>query len=183
MNRILVLSLVLLFSLPARAANKAEEVNIAVPKDQETCFSPDEPCDIKLWKFIQTAQKTLDVAIYDLTHPKIAHEIMVASKKIAVRVVADRRQAKGEHSLVPLLIKAGVPVRYGYQRGIMHDKFTVLDGKWIETGSYNYTNNASNKNQENQLYLNNPKIVEQYQKRFEKIWAEAKPPKTELSQR
>ena len=90
----------------------------------------------------------------------------MASKRIPVRVLVDLRQAKGVHTLVPLLIKGGIPVRIGNQRGIMHNKFTVLDGQWVETGSFNYTNNASDKNNENQLYLNNPKVVEQYRKRF-----------------
>ena len=151
-----------------------KEAMIAVPKDKEVCFSPDERCDVKLWKFIQTAQKTLDVAVYDITHPKIVHEILVASKKIKVRVVVDRKQSKGEHSLVDLLIKGGAAVKFGKQRGIMHNKFTVVDGARLETGSFNYSNNATNNNQENQLYLEDPAAVRRYADRFEKMWSEGK---------
>jgi phosphatidylserine/phosphatidylglycerophosphate/cardiolipin synthase-like enzyme len=149
------------------------------PGDLEVCFSPVELCDVKLVKFIKTATKSIDVAIYDINLDQVVHELLVASKKIPVRIIADRRQAKGDHSLVPLLIKAGAQVRFGRQRGVMHNKFTIVDGKMIELGSFNYTNNASKNNNENQLYIANPSVVERYQKRFNEMWADAFPPKGE----
>jgi phosphatidylserine/phosphatidylglycerophosphate/cardiolipin synthase-like enzyme len=75
---------------------------------------------------------------------------------------------------VPLLIKAGAQVKYGHQRGIMHDKFMIVDGSRLETESFNYTNHASIANQENQVYLSTPEIVKAYNDRFEKIWKEAR---------
>ncbi len=152
-----------------------DERSVSAPQDQEVCFSPDEPCDVKLIKFAQSAQKSIDVAIYDINLDKLVHELLVASRKIPVRIVVDRRQAKGEHSLVPLLIKAGAQVRYGRQRGIMHNKFMIVDHKRVELGSFNYTNHASIANNENQIYLSNPVVVERYNKRFEEIWSKAAP--------
>lgn len=143
---------------------------VQVPADLETCFSPDEPCDTKLVKFIQSAQKSIDVAIYDITLDQVAHHLLVASKKIPVRILVDRRQAKGPHSLVPLLIKAGAQVKFGKQRGIMHNKFTLVDEKMLQTGSFNYTNGASQKNNENQIYIAQPQVVAAYKKRFEDLW-------------
>ncbi len=151
----------------------AGDALVAAPQDKEVCFSPDESCDVKLWKFIQTAQKSLDVAIYDITHEKIVHELLVASKKITVRIIVDRKQSKGHHSLVGLLIKGGANVKFGKQRGIMHDKFIVVDGKRLETGSFNYSSNAYRNNQENQIYLDDPTIVQRYVRQFEKMWNDA----------
>jgi phosphatidylserine/phosphatidylglycerophosphate/cardiolipin synthase-like enzyme len=155
-----------------------EAVNAALvqpPKDQEVCFSPDEPCDIKLIKFIDSAEKSLEIAVFDVTLDSFVHHVLVKSKKIPVRVLVDKRQGKGEHSLVGTLVKGGVSVRYGKQRGIMHNKFTIVDGKAIETGSFNYTNNASFNNNENQIYLWNSNIVDRYKKRFEEIWSVGTP--------
>jgi phosphatidylserine/phosphatidylglycerophosphate/cardiolipin synthase-like enzyme len=148
---------------------------ISEPKDQELCFSPEEPCDLKLTKFIQTAKQSIDIAVYDINRDQLVHELIVASRKIPVRVIVDQRQSKGNHSLVPLLIKAGIPVRFGRQRGYMHNKFTIVDRKMIETGSYNYTNHATEANHENQIYLGSPTIVERYQNQFNGIWNHAKP--------
>ncbi len=160
-------------TLVGMAAAKVEEALVRPPQDNEICFSPVESCDVKLWKFIQSAQKSLDVALFDITHPKVVHEILVASKRIPVRVVVDKRQARGEHSLVELLIKGGANVKYGRQRGIMHNKFTIVDNARLETGSFNYTNHATEANNENQIYLGTPAVVERYHARFEEIWREA----------
>lgn len=184
MTPVLLLSLALPSTTFARKRKKdpsqslshaVQEMTVAPPVDGETCFTPEEPCDIKLAKFMASAQKSLDVAIFDLNLDQLAHQILVQSRKIAVRVVVDRRQAKNKDSLVPLLIKGGVQVRIGRQRGIMHNKFTIVDGRMIETGSYNYTHGAAFNNNENQLYLANPAIVKRYQERFERIWREASP--------
>lgn len=147
---------------------------VVAPKPNEVCFAPIEPCDIKLSKFIESATKTLDVAIFDLNLDQVAHQILVKSKTVKVRVVVDDRQAKSDHSLVSTLRKGGVDIRIGRQRGIMHNKFTIVDGARLETGSFNYTNGAAFKNNENQVYLDTPAIVSRYIQRFDQIWKEAK---------
>lgn len=158
-------------------SSQIDEKSVTAPQDMEVCFSPDEPCDIKLIKLVQSAQKSIDVAIFDINLDQLVHELLVASKKMPVRILVDVRQAKGNHSLVPLLIKAGAQVRVGRQRGVMHNKFLIVDGRMLETGSFNYTNHASRANNENQIYLANPTVVSRYQKRFEKIWEEGRIPK------
>lgn len=168
-------------TLAEKAGHAIQAALVTAPKDGEVCFSPDEPCDIKLLKFLESAQKSIDIAIYDINLDSLAHQILVLSKKIPVRVVVDKRQTKERNSVVPMLLKAGANVRYGHQRGIMHNKFVIVDGRMIETGSFNYTNHAARANNENQVYLATPTIVTRYQKRFEEIWADAKTPLRSVS--
>jgi hypothetical protein len=160
-------------SVVKKAKRMIDEAMVKTPQDQEICFSPAELCDVKLIKLVQSAQKSIDLAIYDINLDQLVHEILLQSKKIPVRLIVDRRQAQGNHSLVPLLKKAGTNIRYGHQRGIFHNKFTIVDHKMIETGSFNYTHHAATANHENQIYLANPKIVETYQKHFDDLWAQA----------
>ena len=154
--------------------DEVELATVTPPKDNEICFSPDEPCHYKLKKFIESATKTLDVAIYDLNEDSIVHAILVKSKQIKVRVVVDKKQSKGNHSQVSLLQKAGVELRFGHQRGIMHDKFVITDGARLETGSFNYTHHAATANQENQVYLSTPEILSRYNARFNKMWLDSR---------
>jgi hypothetical protein len=92
---------------------------------------------------------------------------------------------EGAHSLVSALIRAkaekpnlNLEVRYGVQRGIMHNKFTIRDGEtrdaMLETGSFNYTRPASESNNENQIYISVKNVVKAYNDRFETIWEKAK---------
>jgi phosphatidylserine/phosphatidylglycerophosphate/cardiolipin synthase-like enzyme len=147
----------------------------AISSADEVCFSPDEECDVRLAQLIASARSSVDVAVYDINLDQVVHQLLVQSRKIKIRVLVDRRQAKTQKSLVPLLIKGGAQVRYGYQRGIMHNKFVIVDGKTLETGSFNFTRGAAIMNQENQVYLTSPAIVERYKKRFERSWAEGRP--------
>ncbi|MGZ3699798.1 MAG: phospholipase D-like domain-containing protein, partial [Bdellovibrionota bacterium] len=94
------------------------------------------------------------------------------AKQIPVRIVVDRRQAKGSHSGVKTLLQGGIELKYGHQRGIMHNKFVIVDGRALETGSFNHTHHAATANNENQIYLFKSAIVSRYRKRFEKLWAE-----------
>lgn len=160
-----------------QAAKTAASSLVAAPKDGEVCFSPEEACDAKLVKFVHSAQLSLDIAIFDVTLDSFVHELIVRARQLPVRVLVDRRQAKGEHSLVKTLLEGGVEVRFGHQRGIMHNKFVLVDAKRVETGSFNFTTNATANNNENQVYLADPSIVERYRARFERIWRESSVPK------
>lgn len=139
-----------------------------------SCFSPDGGCDEVVVSLIRKARKSLDIAVFDVTHPQIVHEILVASKKVKVRLIVDRRQSKGPHSLVSTFLRSGLEVRSGKQRGIMHHKFVIVDGAELETGSFNFSLGASRRNQENQVYLTDPLIVKKFEDQFEKMWSEAR---------
>lgn len=135
------------------------------------CFSPDVDCSKPLINILQQSKNSLDIAIYDLNYPSITSAIIGQSAKVKVRVVVDKEQSKTHSSLVAMLVKAGIPVKYGKQKGIMHNKFMVIDRFYVETGSYNYTDRASLANHENQIYTNDPDVVNAYIGEFEKMWA------------
>jgi phosphatidylserine/phosphatidylglycerophosphate/cardiolipin synthase-like enzyme len=138
----------------------------------DTCFSPMEACDLKLIAFINTSAKTLDVAIYSMTHAGIAAAIIAAQKRgVIVRMVVDRQQSLGSSSLTGQLTAAHVNLRIGNLQGIMHDKYTLVDLRSVEAGSFNYSNNATVNNAENQIYLNDPTTVAKYENNFQILWA------------
>ena len=156
--------------LAEQIVEMVDEKFMPPPKSNEVCFSPENHCDIKLLKFIQSAEKSIDIAIYDINLDQIVHAVLVKAKTIPVRILVDQKQAKTRNSLVSTLKAAGANLKFGRQRGIMHNKFTLIDGKRLETGSFNYTHGGAFMNNENQIYLDTPEIVEAYKARFEKIW-------------
>ncbi len=143
--------------------------------DKMMCFSPSEPCDLKLIQFIQSAEKSIDIAIFDITHPEITKTICQKAQTIPVRIIVDKRQAKRERSTVKTLLNSKALIRYGTQKGIMHHKFMIIDQLKLQTGSFNYTRKGSSANHENQIYLFDPSIVTGYQKKFDEMWIQAKP--------
>lgn len=165
--KVLRLALGLVLSSASFAATSGADA----PRDMEVCFSPRENCDDKLIAFLAGARHSLDVAIYSLNLPSIANALVEASQRgVAMRVLVDRLQSKGTSSGVPRLLSANIKVRIGNFSGIMHNKYTILDGRELETGSFNYSAAASDKNAENQIYIFHPDVVARYQANFEEMW-------------
>jgi len=46
----------------------------------------------------------------------------------------------------------------------------VVDGEWVVTGSYNFTNSGFARNNENLLILRDSSLAQRYQREVEAIW-------------
>lgn len=53
--------------------------------------------------------------------------------------------------------------------GIMHNKFCVIDNQLVITGSYNWTNNAETRNDENVTVQYDPKSATEYSVKFKEL--------------
>lgn len=117
------------------------------------------------------ATTSLYVAAYQLTDPAVVQTIMDAHKRgVKVTVYVDRTQQANE--AVTSLVKTGVDCRVDKAHRIMHHKFQIVDGKHVQTGSYNYSRNAYTVNAENVLYIqNNPEVAKRYLEEFTRLLA------------
>jgi len=95
---------------------------------------------------------------------------------VKVQVVADKKGNSSQYTAVTFLANQGVPVRLNGRYAIHHHKFMVIDGKHVETGSFNYSAAAVNKNAENVLVLRDvPELAAQYAAEWQRLWNEAEP--------
>ena len=136
--------------------------------------SPAGGIQAALLALVESASVSVDVAIFDFTAGRLADALLRARERgVAVRIVADARQARGRRSVLPRLSAAGVAVHlvHGRGRGIMHDKFAVFDARRLVTGSYNWTDSAERANFENALVLDDPRLVARYADAFERLFA------------
>jgi phosphatidylserine/phosphatidylglycerophosphate/cardiolipin synthase-like enzyme len=82
----------------------------------------------------------------------------------------------GRYSAVTFLANQGVPVRTNSRYAIHHHKFIVVDGRHVQTGSFNYSAAAVGKNAENVLVVRDaPALAEQYAAEWQRLWDEAEP--------
>jgi len=101
---------------------------------------------------ISEAKESLFIAAYQFTSPDIVRAVVAAAKRgVRVHAVLDRTQAKGDSQAA--LVAAGIECRIDERFRIMHHKVLVVDGRHVETGSFNYTLSADKANAENALYL------------------------------
>jgi len=141
----------------------------------QDAFSPNQGATQLVIKTIGEAKKTIRVAAYNFTSKPIGEALVEAQNSgVDVEVVLDKSQRTGRGSLYLFLKESGVPTRINEKYHIMHDKFMLIDGKTLETGSFNYTKSAEENNAENVLVVRrNRKVDEDYASQWEKLWAEA----------
>ena len=138
-------------------------------------FSPDGGCQKAVITEISKAQKFIDIAMYSFTSREIAQELVKAqARHVKIRIVLDRGQKTEEYSKSRYLISKGVDVKFHLGLGLMHNKFAVIDGRVLLTGSFNWTASAEEKNEENLLILNDQELIKTYKKRFEYLFGKAR---------
>ena len=141
--------------------------------ETEVYLSPNGGIRDRLLRAINHTKATIDLAIFDFTSGELAGALLAAKERgVAIRIVADARQAQGKHSEIPWLLEKGIKVRLagGNRRGIMHHKFAIFDGRLLVTGSYNWTDSAERFNRETLIILDEPAIVQRYQVSFEGLF-------------
>jgi phosphatidylserine/phosphatidylglycerophosphate/cardiolipin synthase-like enzyme len=123
---------------------------------------------------ISHAKHSIVMAAYSFTSKPIATALVDAKGRgVDVRLVADKRGNSGKYSATTFVANKNVPVRLNGKYAIMHNKFMVIDGTDVETGSFNYTQAAATKNAENALLLRGvPDLAASYTQDFEKLWSE-----------
>jgi phosphatidylserine/phosphatidylglycerophosphate/cardiolipin synthase-like enzyme len=140
--------------------------------DTKVYFSPNGGCQEAVIQEISKAQKTIVIAMYELTNRQISRELMKAKGRgVWIRIFLDQGEANGRYSQGKYLMNKGIDIRFYTGTGLMHNKFAVIDDKVLITGSYNWTVAAERENQDNLLIITDDNTVRQYALRFDTLWA------------
>jgi len=147
-----------------------------------TCFSPQGKCSTYIRREIEQAKQELLVAVYAFTSDELARALIQAKNRgISVRVIIDREfDLDNDRSKGKFLESQRIPVRRisglkltttDKERGLMHQKFAVIDRKVVFTGSYNWTRAAETLNDENLLFFRDAApLAEEYRATFFRLW-------------
>jgi hypothetical protein len=136
-------------------------------------FSPGGGVRSRIIAEIDQAQSTIDIAIYSFTADAIREALIAAkSRGIAIRIIADSSQADEAGAEIATLENAGFQVKRtsGLSGGIMHNKYMIIDGKLLVTGSYNWSANAEDRNYENAVFIQGSSLTQKYTDDFDRIW-------------
>ena len=134
-------------------------------------FAPSPKISAALCAFLRSAVRSIDVCAFDIGLEAVADTLIEAKKNhIQVRVVTDtdylKRNALGRIS------QAGIPVVSDRKKSLMHNKFIVVDSRYVWTGSYNLTDNGTWKNDNNAIVFESPEVAAGYLARFNQYWNE-----------
>jgi phosphatidylserine/phosphatidylglycerophosphate/cardiolipin synthase-like enzyme len=168
----LLLGLVL--AIPA-AADHAVHPN--PPGEGTTCptlvrFSPHGGAEQLVVETLRRARERVHVAIYGLTSPAIEaalHDLARAGVRVVLKADHVQSAGKAQAAALERLAAAGATVQVSRMSRLLHDKFAVVDGRWVITGSFNWTASAENRNRENVLVFDCPALAEAFEAEWEVI--------------
>ncbi|TPW21475.1 MAG: phospholipase D/Transphosphatidylase, partial [Elusimicrobia bacterium] len=147
---------------PPRDANPSVVFNgVALPS---YVFSPDSFAEDTVVKALDAAKKSIDVSMFTLTSPRVVRALAAAKDRgVKVRVLVDQSQHDEDFMkpFVDWLAFHGIPVKVNAGPNVdgpewaekNHNKFAVLDGKLVLSGSTNWTKSGFYTNFDNIFML------------------------------
>ncbi len=129
--------------------------------------------DERLVQLIGTAKRSIDVAAYELDLENVADALLAAKGRgVTVRLVTDTDNL--EDNAVRRLKDGGVPIVDDKRGAIMHDKFVIVDGHALVTGSWNLTTNCTYRNNNNAIYIESEALARNFQAEFNEMFEQGK---------
>jgi phosphatidylserine/phosphatidylglycerophosphate/cardiolipin synthase-like enzyme len=159
-----------MYSLPAKGSVKGVYFSLGITPSKD----PSLNCAKAICDLLKEAKNSAYIAIYSLTEPSIVQTMIETHKRgVEVAVVCDLTQSQGKTMSKALkqLEEGGITVKVAKkQRACMHNKCAIIDMRIVATGSYNFSKNATKRNDENLVVLEGRDIAEKYYKYvFERV--------------
>lgn len=123
---------------------------------------------------IGAASDTIDVALYGLNRQSVVSALIAARDRgVTLRVVSDDEAATGEYAdAYQTLTDEGITVVTDTSTSkIQHNKFLVIDGQVVWTGSVNFTDTGLTLNANNGIVITDTTLAGLYTAEFEEMWA------------
>ncbi|MEM1179358.1 MAG: phospholipase D-like domain-containing protein [Acidobacteriota bacterium] len=137
----------------------------------EVLFEPGDDCMGRLRRLFDGARSNVRVCVFTITDNRVVRSMLDAKRRgVAIRVISDNDKAYDLGSDIDRLRDEGIEVRCDRVPDHMHHKFAVFDDRIAVTGSYNWTRGAAEKNLENMLITDDPRLTSPYVDEFEKLW-------------
>lgn len=137
----------------------------------EVMFSPGQDIPENIAFYLSQAKKTIDLCVFTISDESLAHALKAAhARGVRVRLITDNNKMRDHGSQVKELARAGINVKIDNSRYHMHNKFGLIDGRIVFTGSYNWTYTAKMYNQENIIITTNYTLVHKFIDEFNRLW-------------
>jgi phosphatidylserine/phosphatidylglycerophosphate/cardiolipin synthase-like enzyme len=167
------------FGARAESSVAEQRVNIGGTTLQ-AFFSPEDKPAFLIADLVRNAEETVYFMAFAFTQEDIGQAMIEKFQEgVIVSGIFETRGSETVYSELPQFTCLEMPVRQDGNPRTFHHKVIIIDGRWVVTGSFNFSNNANENNHENVLVIDNPEIADAYLLEFEKRWDEAVSPDLE----
>jgi len=138
-------------------------------------FSPDDNVQASFVDLVNTAQKSIYFMAFSFTADSIGDAVRArAEEGVKVSGVMETEQVNSNIGTeFDPFKQAGLDVLRDGNEGLMHHKVMIIDENTVIFGSYNFTNSAETKNDENLIVVYNEEIAAQFIAEFQRVYAQA----------
>jgi phosphatidylserine/phosphatidylglycerophosphate/cardiolipin synthase-like enzyme len=152
----------------------------------ESCFAPEDNCGRTIVDTLQACKTRIRLMSFSITdfiprgpEPLSVRKTMptmktviLAKKKagVDIQAVLEGNKIHAPGSLAPVFLEAGIPIRADSNPALLHSKVITCDGKVTIIGSFNFSAEAENGNDENMLIVTSPAVARKYEQEFQRIW-------------
>ncbi len=135
-------------------------------KRVENYFCPEDKCSGKVIKEIEKANESITFYTFSFTDGDISQALIKKhSEGIKVVGLIEKTQ-RSDYDQYDELKNGKIEVNWYEKKYKLHDKVFVVDEAIVITGSYNPTENADKRNDENIIIIEDEKIAKEYLERF-----------------
>lgn len=111
-----------------------------------------------LMRLIDRAQESFYGAFYDVSSEEVIRKLLLANNRgVNVKLVVEKDNIR--QNGIELLRNVGIRVIMDDRSGLMHNKFAIIDGNIVWTGSYNVTDNGAYRNNNNAIEIHSTELA------------------------
>ncbi len=139
-------------------------------------FSPDDHVQASFLDLVNNAQESIYFMAFSFTADEIGDAVRArAQEGVTVAGVMETEQVNSNIGTeFDPFQQAKLDVVRDGNEGLMHHKVMIIDENTVILGSYNFTNSAETKNDENLIVIYNEEIAAQFIAEFQRVYAQTK---------
>ena len=120
-------------------------------------------------EFLASAEETIHGAFYDFSLMEAA-DVLIEKHRAGIEVALVSDSRYDDRDAIAACMAAGVPVVFDERSSYMHNKFCIVDGARVWTGSTNVTRNGMQRNDNNALIVVSAKLARNYLNEFQEMF-------------
>jgi phosphatidylserine/phosphatidylglycerophosphate/cardiolipin synthase-like enzyme len=159
-----------------RQINTSDNVFIVNNHTVKVYFSPDDHFRSRsLIPLLQSATKSVHFMAFAFTSTDITHVLSNLKKQgIEIKGVVDQSQSGSSYAQYDDLKSENIDVLLDGNPKKLHHKVMIIDNRYVVTGSYNFSQSAEIRNDENSVVIDDSLIAAQYEQEFRRVYQTAR---------
>lgn len=135
-------------------------------------FSPEDKVMDRIIPIVSSAQSNIRFLAFSFTDYPLAKAMIDRSAAgVDVAGVYEKVGSETDSAEMKTFFCAHVPVRQDGNPKFLHDKLIIIDNHIVISGSFNFSSNATDNNDENVIIVDNAEIANLYMQEFGRIWS------------